>query len=198
MNSTISDNTAWATLNTPLSVPALVAFCHDVERLFRINPMLEFKQWVSLGNQRYKIMGRNTSQEQAFDFDFEMQIQQRADGVEISYDNGIKTRTSIDILPSAHGSQLKITDFYADDVQADSPELKLVDKSLVPWAQYLQQFLMLWHRWSRFGLWRWYMRRIWQPMKPSGRRITYILLWISVVEIALIILGAAIYFVEYT
>ena len=34
-------------------------------------------------------------------------------------------------------------------------------------------------------------------MKPTARRITYILLWITVVEIALIALGVAIYFVEY-
>ena len=42
------------------------------------------------------------------------------------------------------------------------------------------------------------MKRIWQPMKPMGRRITYILLWITVVELALIALGTAIYFVEFT
>ncbi len=42
------------------------------------------------------------------------------------------------------------------------------------------------------------MKRVWQPMKPSGRRITYMLLWISLVEIALIALGAGIYWSEYT
>jgi hypothetical protein len=41
------------------------------------------------------------------------------------------------------------------------------------------------------------MRRIWQPMKPSARRITYMLLWISLAEVALIALGVAIYFVEF-
>ena len=34
-------------------------------------------------------------------------------------------------------------------------------------------------------------------MKPTARRITYTLLWITVVEMALIALGAAIYLVEY-
>ena len=65
------------------------------------------------------------------------------------------------------------------------------------WAEYLQRYLLMWVRWRRFGMWRWYMRRVWQPMKPASRRITYILLWISVVEIALIALGVAIYFIEY-
>ena len=72
-----------------------------------------------------------------------------------------------------------------------------VDKSLALWAQYLQQYLINWQRWSRFRLRCWYIRRVWQPMKPAGRRITYMLLWITVVEIALITLGAAIYFVEF-
>jgi len=60
-----------------------------------------------------------------------------------------------------------------------------------------QENLINWQRWSRFRVWRWYMRRVWQPMKPAGRRITYIPLWISVVEFALIAMGVAIYLVEY-
>jgi len=34
-------------------------------------------------------------------------------------------------------------------------------------------------------------------MKPTARRITYMLLWISLVEIALLTLGVGIYFFEY-
>jgi hypothetical protein len=41
------------------------------------------------------------------------------------------------------------------------------------------------------------MRRVWQPMKPTARRISYMLVWISLFEIALIALGVAIYFSEY-
>ena len=201
MNATAEteNDAAWATLNTPLPVEALMAFCRDTERLFRINPMLEFTQWQSLGDHKYKFKGRNISQEQPFDFDYELTVHEKPSGIEIEYDSGIKSRTVIDVLPSAHGSQLKITDYYDKlDPQVREAHLQEVDKSLVPWAKYLQQFLIVWHRWSRFSLWRWYMKRIWQPMKPMGRRITYILLWITVVELALIALGTAIYFVEFT
>ena len=96
------------------------------------------------------------------------------------------------------GQSVKRVDFYDKlTPQERETHLQEVDKSLVPWAKYLQQFLIIWHRWSRIGLWRWYMKRVWQPMKPMGRRITYILLWITVVELALIALGTAIYFVEF-
>ncbi|MES9902269.1 MAG: hypothetical protein ABW168_06250 [Sedimenticola sp.] len=64
------------------------------------------------------------------------------------------------------------------------------------WGEDLQAYLVHWNRWSGFAPWRWYMRRIWLPMKPSARRITYILLWISLVEVALILLGAGVYWSE--
>jgi len=194
----IVEDAAWASINTPLSVNDLTVFCHDIERLYRINPMLEFQHFKSLGEQRYAYAGRNTSQETPFDFDYTFTVTELPDGLQIDYDQGIKSRTLFKIEPVSSGSKLTITDYY-ERLPVDEREqhLQEVDKSLVIWANYLQRFLITWSRWSRFGLWRWYMRRIWQPMKPTARRITYILLWISVVEVALIALGVAIYFVEY-
>jgi hypothetical protein len=41
------------------------------------------------------------------------------------------------------------------------------------------------------------MQRIWQPMTPMGRRITAILLWVTAFELALVLLGAGIYYLDY-
>jgi len=195
--STVED-LAWASANTPLSVDALKHFCTDIERLYRINPMLEFKRWDSKSRDHFVFAGRNISQEQPFDFEYELSASKLGDSVHIDYDRGIKSSTTFTIEPAPQGSKLTITDRYERlPAEERSAHLHEVDKSLVIWAQYLQQYLINWQRWSRFGLWRWYMRRVWQPMKPAGRRVTYILLWITAVEIALILLGAAIYFVEY-
>jgi hypothetical protein len=65
------------------------------------------------------------------------------------------------------------------------------------WAHELQRYLISWHRWSNYRLWRWYMQRIWQPMTPMGRRITAILLWVAAFELALVLLGAGIYYLDY-
>ena len=198
-NREAEQDAAWVQLNTPLPVEAMLVFCGDIERLFRINPMLEFKRSFELGNNQYHLRGRNISQTPPFDFDVTLNVRQMPSGYEILYDSGIKSRTLIEISPAEQGSQLKITDFYENlSPEQRAERLAEVDKSLVTWGKYLQQYLLLWHRWSRFRPWRWYMRRIWQPMKPISRRITYILLWITAVELALIGLGAAIYFVEYT
>jgi len=193
-----SEDAAWAAINTPLAPNSLKDFCRDIERLFRINPMLEFKKWKSLGNDRYFFSGRNISQEEPFEFEFELQVKELADGLRIDYSQGVKTSTIIKIEAAEQGSKLTITDNY-DGLSEEERKSRLgeVDKSLITWLHYLQKFLILWQRWSRFGWWRWYMRRIWQPMKPAGRRITYMLLWISVVEIALILLGTGIYWSEY-
>lgn len=195
----VMEDAAWAAINTPLPVDELIVFCRDVERLLRINPMLEFSTFQQLGSRQYRCVGRNISQQPAFDFDLTFSITELPDGLRIDYANGIKSSTTLAIEAAPQGSKLTITDQYERLPAAEREQhLGEVDKSLVIWAEYLQRFLLMWSRWRRFGLWRWYMRRVWQPMKPQSRRITYILLWISVVEVALILLGVAIYFAEYS
>jgi hypothetical protein len=198
VNPTAAEDAAWAAINTPLSTDQLHEFCRDVERLFRINPMLEFSAFKSLGDNRYSMAGSNISQETPFEFDISFSVKDLPDGLQIDYDSGIKSSTRLTIEDAPQGSKLTITDAYERLPSEDREQhLKEVDRSLVRWAEYLQSFLISWRRWHRIAPWRWYMRRVWQPMKPMARRITYILLWISVVEVALIALGVAIWFVEY-
>lgn len=195
---TTSDS-AWAAVNTPLSVDELIAFCQDIERLFRINPLLEFHDWQTLGDNRYRMAVKNSSQEPAFELDVEMQVTQHDNEITIDYACGIKKQTRLRFEPSEFGSRLTLIDDYDSLSETErSTRIQEVDKSLVTWADYLQRYLILWKKWSGHAWWRWYMKRVWQPMKPSGRRITYMLLWISLVEIALIALGAGIYWSEYT
>ena len=194
-----TEDAAWASINTPLEVDALKSFCLDIERLFRINPMLEFEKWQPLGNGRYFFSGRNISQEPAFEFEFELQAKELPEGLQIDYSQGLKSSTTIKIEPAEQGSKLTIVDSYEGSSEEErESRMDEVDKSLITWAHYLQKFTLSWNRWSWFAPWRWYMHRVWQPMKPAGRRITYMLLWITAAEIALIALGVGIYWAEYT
>ena len=198
-----AEDAAWVSVETPLDVESLKIFCQDIERLFRINPMLIFNNWHAEEKNRYHFSGQNISHEKKpFDFDLRLKVSELPDGLKIDYDTGIKSSTTIKIeqaLPDSQWkSKLTITDTYTGMPEEERKEqLDTVDKSLTVWAKYLQQYLVTWQRWSKFALWRWYMKRVWQPMKPSGRRITYMLLWITLVEIALISLGVAIYYIEY-
>ena len=191
---------AWASIKTPLTADDLFAFCLDVERLFRINPYLEFQQWQVLDDGRILFSGRNSSQKMPFEFHYEITVNHdEGRQIRLSYGEGsLKASTTIGVEPLDRGSQLTITDDYGQLSEMERKRrLDEVDQSLTQWLQDIQSYLVLWQRWSKVGLWRWYMRRIWQPLKPNGRRIVYMLLWITVVEIALILLGVGIYFAEY-
>ena len=194
-----AEDAAWASFRTPLSETELRTFCDDVERLFRINPYLEFSQWQETGPGQYHFSGKNISQDPAFEFAMDLRVEPLEDGIRVHYSQGLKSSTTFKVEPDSQGSQLTIIEDYSNSPEKERQErLHEVDRSLVKWANDLQAYLVHWRQWSRFGLWRWYMRRIWQPLKPMSRRIVYIMLWITVVEIALIILGAAIFWVEYT
>lgn len=192
-------NAAWAAVNTPLAPRELLAFCReDVERLFRINPYLEFARWEQLAEHRFHFSGRNSSQAQPFDFDLELQLEELADGLRIRYRGGLKHQTTFQVEPSVHGSRLTIRDDYPA-LADEQPRGKIdrVDRSLTTWAGDIQKYLITWKQWHWLPPWRWYMRRVWQRMKPTGRRIAYMFWWITLVEVALILLGAAIYMAEY-
>ena len=194
-----SEDAAWASIHTPLDTEELKTFCQNIERLFRINPMLEFTQWKKLSDNKYCMAVTNISQEKPFDLETDIQIEDHNDSITLHYSDGLKKKTILKFEPYEKGSTLTIIDDYSGlDERERQQRIQEVDKSLTNWADYLQRYMILWSRWSGFGLWRWYMHRIWQPMKPIGRRITYILLWISVIEIALIALGVTIYIIEYT
>lgn len=195
---TNTEDAAWASFKTPLDKTSLVEFCQDVERLIRINPYLEFATWEPCGNNCFRFQGRNLSQDPPFDFDLELHVEPEPDGLHIRYDGGLKSSTTFSVKSTDNGSELTITEDYGAVVEKERQKrLHEVDRSLVKWSEDLQGYLIRWSRWSWFSPWRIYMHRVWQPMKPTARRITYILLWISVVEIALIALGVAIYFAEY-
>lgn len=196
---------AWAVLHTPLNATELKIFCRDIERLFRINPMLNFRNWQQLETDRYYFAGQNISQQPPFDFDLMLTVRQLPNGLQIDYDHGLKSHTTLIIESvtnpleqSGCHSKLTITDYYEGLTEEErTKQLRFVDKSISIWARDLQRYLITWQQWSQYRPWRWYMQHIWQPMKPMGRRITAILLWVTIIELALIFLGGAIYFLEF-
>ncbi len=193
-----NEDKAWAAFKTPLDKDSLLEFCQDVERLLRINPYLVFKKWEKIDARRYRFHAVNHSQIHAFNIETDLQILTTSNGLEIHYALGLKSKTIFAVEATPEGSKLTITEKYkAMEADEHLSRLHEVDKSLTKWAEEIQDYLVYWQRWSWFIPWRLYMQRIWQPMKPAARRITYMLLWISIIEITLISLGVIIYFVEY-
>ena len=193
------EDAVWAAFNTNMTVEALIRFCQeDVERLFRINPYLEFSKFEQTAERQFHMVGKNSSQAQAFEFDEVFEVEPLADGVRLHYRDSLKQTTTFLVEPAEQGSKLTITDDYHGRSESErQARLAEVDQSIVTWAEYLQRFILTWKQWSWLAPWRWYMQVVWKRLKPTGRRIAYMLIWITVFEIALIMLGVAIYFVEY-
>ena len=191
-------DSAWVIVDTPLDLTALRAFCADTERLFRINPCLEFEAWERRGADSYRATFRNLSNLQSVAVDMRME-RVSADEYCVVYRDGLKARTCFALEPTAAGSRLTITDDYSRLPESERGQrLDEVDKSLNAWGWALHEYLRQEQRWGGFAPWRWYMRRLWLPMTPRARRITYLLLVIAVAEMALIMLGALIYRIEFS
>lgn len=181
---------AWVRIATGLSPTALVAFCQDVERLLRINSMYEFEQWRPAGADRFFMQVRNLSN--GYDFATQIRAEPRLDGMRIVYATGLKTATVFRVEPAgpddksaAPGSAvLVVIDDYSGTPEAErQARASEIDKSLVWWGHDLHRYLRYWARWSGFAAFRWYLRRIWQPMTPKARRVTFVLIAITVFEL---------------
>lgn len=100
--------------------------------------------------------------------------------------------------PKGPVADLVITDEY-DELSAPEYAERQgeVDRSLVPWGHALFRYLRAWSRWSWLPPWRWYMRRVWQPMKPSARRIVRMLWLLTLLKLVGFLLVLSIWVIEH-
>lgn len=183
----------WAavTIDTTLAPAVLVRFLADVERLYRINPLYEVHRFERLGPGRWRLVALNLAN--ARELDVELDIVETADGIVARYRSGLKAATAFHVAPHAGAARLVVEDTYIGSEEERRARLAEVDTSLNAWGRALHDYLRQWARWRWLAPWRWYMRRVWQPMRPSARRIVYMIWVISLVEmIVLVVLGGLI------
>jgi len=187
---------AWVTVPMPQSADELARRCRDVEALFRINPYLYFSVWRQTGPSSYHAEFENQSNRQKVAVDFEVTAGPGS-GFTVHYASGLKKRTVFAVESTVSGSRLTITDDYegmsAEERAARAAE---VDKSLHAWGVALRAYFLRFKRWSWLPGWRWYIRRVWVPMKPSARRIVWLLYLITVVEFFFFLFVLLIYLIE--
>lgn len=192
----VEEDKAWVTIQTPLPLAELRSFCTRLEYLYRINPYLELRQWRETGPGHFHVELRNLSNERDVVDDFVLE-QESENVFRVRYLRGIKRHTEFRLEPFADGSCLTVTDDYgalaATERQAREAE---VDKSLNAWGHALYVFFRRWKRWGWIAPWRWYMRRVWMPMKPSARRIAWMVILITIVEFFFFLFVLLIYLIE--
>jgi hypothetical protein len=82
-------------VTTPFSIQKLREFCRDLERFYRINPLLEFAQWRSICPNHYALQAKNLSNGQQIAT--EMLLNETDNGFKITYTSGLKTAILIQI-----------------------------------------------------------------------------------------------------
>jgi hypothetical protein len=193
-------DSAWVSIETELGVEELSLFCQDVERLLRINPAYVFRRWDTVGDDAFDWVALNESN--AGEIDTRLFVEHLPDGIVVTYATGLKTRTTFCVAPGAGdtaggGAKLVITDDYSGTPEADREKrMHEVDKSLTQWGHGLHRYFRQWKRWSGVAPWRWYMRRVWQPMRPLGRRVAFLLIAITALEFVVFLMVFTIFWLE--
>jgi hypothetical protein len=167
-------------ITTVLSANDLRAFLDDVERLYRINPLLDISKFEPFGQSGYHFVAHNHSN--GSNIDVLLAVTAKDRGLDVAYSHGLKVATNFRVEAAPGGSHLFVTDVYGGCAGEEHRLRSEVDLSLNAWGRELHDYLKRWARWHRVALWRWYMRRVWQPMKPSGRRIVWMIWVVSVFE----------------
>jgi hypothetical protein len=191
-----SSDAAWVTIPTRLAPEELYALCRDLEAIFRANPYLYFQSWRQTGADSYQAECRNESIKQ--DVVLDMRVRPAGElGFAVEYARGIKNRTVFTVEPAAGGSRLTIADDYEGTPHAERERrADEVDKSLPAWGEALRVYFLRFRRYGWVPGWRWYIRRLWIPMKPSAKRIVWLLWLITVVEFAFFLFVLLIYVLE--
>jgi hypothetical protein len=191
------DDAAWVKVEMPLPPAALHEFLLDLERLFRINPWLEFERIERPAAGHLRLLGVNHSNSQTLEVGVSVAENLAGRSLVLAYDKGIKRETRCDIEAAAGGSVLTITERYDTPSEHEREQrLKEVDHSLLPWAAALRGYLLSRARWRWLPGHRWYMERFWLGMTPRQRRIVRLILWTTVAEFVVFLFVFAIYWNE--
>ncbi|BAV33850.1 hypothetical protein SCL_1545 [Sulfuricaulis limicola] len=191
-----SADAAWVSLPAPFPPDELHRHCRDIEVLFRLNPYYYFDVWRQTGSDTFHAEFENQSNQTRQILDLRIEINS-GHGITVNYNGGIKKCTVFTIEPTLQGSRMTVTDDYDLLPVTEREERKAeVDRSLKAWAESLRLYFLRRKRWSWLPGWRWYIRRVWMPMKPSTRRIVWFIYLISVAEFFFFLFVLLIWLVE--
>lgn len=187
------DDRAWVKLAVPLAPAELHAFLADVERLFRLNPFLEFERIEQVHADAWHLFGRNDANQQALDLRVTRGDSVPPRSLALRYSSGIKRETRLEIEAADGGSILTLSEHYDTPPEAERAQrLNEVDRSLLPWAAALRAHLRRERRWGRLPAYAW-CARFWLSMPPRHRRVARLLVWTTLAEFVVFVLVLAVY-----
>lgn len=180
----------------PISADAVFEFIADIERLLRLNPHLEIDTWQRMPDgMRFAALNETTGRRIETVVRVETVGEKRS--IVLSYADGLKQATTLMVEDGdGHGCRLVVIERYPAIEDAQDPRVAEVDRSLIPWVNAIRRHLLGRRRWGWLPGWRWWHEQFLPGMAPRQRRIVRMIIWISVLEFAVFLLVAAIFWVE--
>lgn len=193
------DNSAWVTLEIPVAPAALMRVLNNIERLFRLNPYLDIKQWEGRAAGIFHFEALNEMNGVVYDLDvtLETQLERR---LLLRYSQGLKEalEVSVEATTDPYKSILTLREYYHKAEQAlNQEQLKEIDHSLIPWGNTIRTYAQGMQRWHWCWPYRWYREKFWLVMRPTHRRIARMLLWVTVLEFIVFLFIFIIYWLEW-
>ncbi len=196
---------ALISVELPLSTGELYAFIQNIERLFRLNPHLEIKSWqedapgkIFAGKQiRVDCMNEMNGQTQSLTLrvsDVQPEV-----SFTLNYDSGLKKATIFTVQSVASASsKLVVKELYPDEISTAEKEKRLneVDNSLLPWGAAIHRYFKRKSRWRWLPFHSWLQNSVWLGMTPRHRRISRMIIWVTVLEFVVFIFVFNIYWLE--
>lgn len=199
-DSATQDNSAWVTLEIPVPPAELFVFLQNIERLFRLNPYLDIKQWTeSEVGQRFRLQALNEMNGVHYDLDISVEGNEPNSCLKLRYSQGLKDALDITLQAGADPDKTILTlreRYHQPTAEQQEQQLKEVDHSLIPWGQAIRLYVRGLRRWSWFWPYRWYREKFWLGMRPTHRRISRMIIWITVIEFVVFLFVFTIYWLE--
>lgn len=191
-----SSDAAWATVDLPLPQARVADLLGDLEAVFRLNPFWHFTEWRARDRETFELHVRNDSNDQELRTVVRRHLGP-GNGFTLEYEHGLKRRTVFLLEDTPSGSRLTLVDDY-DGTPAEERAQRAheVDRSLLAWARALRRYAVRIKRWSWVPGWRWYIRRVWIPMRPTARRVVWLLYIITLAEFVVFLFVLLIYAIE--
>jgi hypothetical protein len=170
---------ARASIELPLSPAELRTFLANTELVLRLNPHREIEQWQPLPDGfRFTVLNELNGQR----LSTAVRLADTATSRVLEYADGLKQATRFTIEAAPAGTRLTVTEHYPRIDDPNDPRVAEVDRSLVPWVAALRRHLLARRRWAWIPGWQWWHERFMPGMPPRQRRITRLILWVSLVE----------------
>lgn len=199
------EDSAWVSVEVPLSSGEVYAFFQNIERLFRLNPHLEIKSWQEdMPGKIYpgkQIRVESLNEMNGMQQNIMMRVGKvQPDGaLSLSYGSGLKQATVFTVqgLTTA-SSRLVVKEHYPSEISVAEREARLheVDTSLLLWGAAIRSYLMRRARWGWLPFFSWLQDTFWLGMAPRHRRIARLLIWTTALEFVVFLFVFVIYWLE--